>query len=205
MAGSYMKAVLVPWEQFQRLKSPGGNTASATSSHNVLLPPDVRLKLLRQERLNSKHKHQTESLLPGATSGKTYPTKADIDVIVDSIPEKWRPYARSILLKILDYPDQISWKENFELVLNNQTLANTNIVELMQLILKEKVITRVEDIPFGAKDFYNALLQIGIPKTWLRINLNPRRTKRKRAKRARWLAYDSDDDDDDTIVAGDDD
>lgn len=182
---SYVKAVLIPWEQFQRLTTDKEPTITGAETSS-LLPPDVQLKLMRQERLVNKHKHQPGAVISPAVS-TFYPTKKDVDPIVDSIPEKWRPYGRSILLKILEHPQQISWKNDYELVFNNQTQVNTNIVELLQFILKQKVVTSEEDIPQGAREFHDTLLQIGVPKSWLKVNLNQRRSQRKRTY---WRTFD---------------
>ena len=166
---SYIKAILIPFEQFERLKND-----SSPGESGALAPPDIQLHQLRQQRLNDQYKKQ-QLQREVSTSGVavTPPIKNnnsnEIDVIASSIPEKWRPYARSILVRMLAQPDLVSWRPNYEIVLNNQPISGSNIVELLQFLLKQKVVTRETDIPIASRDFYESLLQIVVPKSWIRV------------------------------------
>ena len=192
--GNYVKAILLPWLQFKKMKETEtlatGPSVPVETGDESLLPPDLRLKLYQQERYNSKYKEQ---LLPGLATkkpDKVYPTEADIPDIVSSVTEKWRPYARAVLQTILQNPQIISWRRNFEIELDREPIRDSNIVELIQFLLKQKTITRQGDVPKAAKPFYDTLLSIGVPKSWIRVTFpKTGKTPRGRRERSHWDAY----------------
>ena len=101
--------------------------------------------------------------------------------IVDSIPISHQPYVRSILKFLKDYPDQISWNDQHEIIIDGKTFPNSNIMKLFQFLMKTLVITSASDVPNGGKEFYDKLHEIGVPQQWVKITF-PRTSGRKSRK-----------------------
>ena len=189
---SFKESIIIPLDMFSKCKfSPEEEEDEAAKLLNTDIPSDIKMKLHSQKKKRIK-----------STNSDEKSRYEDVDFIVQILPEKSQPFARSILKKISDHKDEISWNENLELVLNGLPLADTNIIELFKLISKNAIITkRSEDVPKGAHQFVGKLLEIGVPRSWIMARLTrdlPSRRKRvTRGQRRR----NSDDDSDDTIVA----
>ena len=94
----------------------------------------------------------------------------DIDSILQNIMIKNRPFANSILTRILQHPDLIRWNEKFEVSINRNTVPDSNISDLLKYVSGEKIITSTGlDVPQVGREFYNILSEIDIPSSWLKI------------------------------------
>ena len=63
----------------------------------------------------------------------------DVDSILQDISTKNRPFANSILTKILQHPGLISWNEKFEVSINQKIVPDSNIIQLLKYALGEKI------------------------------------------------------------------
>ena len=100
----------------------------------------------------------------------------DIDSILQNITIKNRPFANSILTRILQHPNLIRWNEKLEVSINRNTVPDSNISDLLKYVLGEKIITFTGlDVPQGGHEFYNILSEIDIPSSWFKIRLRQAR------------------------------
>ncbi len=143
---------------YQKLSTDGNSTTVAKD-----LPSSVRVKLYQQHHLG-KVQPVTDSLINSAEKD-TLPEA----LIIDSVKTVDKPTVKSILDKIRESKNAVSWTKNFEIVLNGNVIPNTNIVKIMQYLMKSKVVTNEKDVPTATSEFYQALIdQVNIPKAWIK-------------------------------------
>ena len=196
---SFKEAVIIPLALFKRCNF-------ADSKEPVLegLPLDVKMKLLQHERLlNPKGKLPTplqikvvkaeEKEPEVSTSGGEFSPNSD--TITESVAQANRPFVQSILDIIQKNPDQIRWNENFEVIIDGKLYPNTNVVTIMQALMKHGVLTRDADLPEKLKVFHSKLLSLGVPKTWIKAKFQIVRATRKRRK-AKWEEEEDEEDED---------
>jgi hypothetical protein len=190
---SFKESIIIPLDMFSKCKfssEEGGEEDEAAKLLDADIPSDIKMKLHSQKKKHSKNTNSDEQ--------SRY---EDVDFIVQILPEKSQPFARSILQKISDHKGEISWNENLELVLDGRPLADTNIIELFKLISKNLIITRQsEDVPKGAHQFVDKLLEIGVPRSWITARF-PRELSQRKTRGQRRRRRSSDGDSDDTIAA----
>ena len=99
------------------------------------IPIDVRMKLLQQKRHLAAKKMSSPSriILP-------IKEKKDISHLVESVPLNKQPFAQSILQKILENENIISWDEQNHLLINNKTIPSTNIKTLLKFVTDSLII-----------------------------------------------------------------
>jgi len=194
---SFKESIIIPLDMFSKCKfssEEGGEEDEAAKLLDADIPSDIKMKLHSQKKKHSKNTNSDEQ--------SRY---EDVDFIVQILPEKSQPFARSILQKISDHKGEISWNENLELVLDGRPLADTNIIELFKLISKNLIITKQsEDVPKGAHQFVGKLLEIGVPRSWITARFTREPSRRRLVTRAQRRRKSDDDDSDDTIVAEED-
>jgi hypothetical protein len=174
-------------------KSPLGDPVEILKNPN--LSSDVKVALYHQAKKHQKTSAKNISVNQWTTSGYPHPTTVfqkpssmQLDHIINSLSEKERPFAVSILGIIHKYPDQVAWNNNGEIIIDGKTIPGTDIVKLFQYITKTLIITKQEDIPLSGEVFYKKLLEIGVPDSWVRIHLPKRASNRKKpaVKRITW-------------------
>ena len=147
---------------------------------NPNLPSDVKMKLYNQAKVLSRQKEEDK----GTFENVIETNHEDEDsYIIRLFPEKDQPFISSILDKIRDKKEQLSWNDNLEITIDNKLYRHSNIIELLKLIMKHLIITADMDIPIGAKDFVEKLSEIGVPKSWIRVTFRRQVPKRKAVTR----------------------
>ena len=95
----------------------------------------------------------------------------DVYSILQHISQRNTPNVSSILAKILHVGgDAISWNNRLEMTINRGHFPNSNIIDVLQYVLGEKIITGTADVSVGGQEFYMALIEMGVPLSWLRIS-----------------------------------
>jgi len=100
----------------------------------------------------------------------------DIEVFMSAVKEKHRPFVKAIGERIIKSPHIIDWNDNYELILKNKTIENTNMVDLFKFLTRTSYMPQND--PPGAEMFYYTLLDIlKVPKEWIKMTV-PRRSER---------------------------
>ena len=81
-----------------------------------------------------------------------------VDKVIGHVPIKSIKTARKLIQYLEDNPNQISWNENGEVMIEGRTLDNVYIVDL----INDAVSQRVKELK-GAQEFYRILHQIHVP------------------------------------------
>jgi hypothetical protein len=204
---SFKESIIIPLSLWERCKSssilPETTPSVAENKKNTLhvesspidilknpnLSADVKVAMYHRAKKRQKTTAGNISANQLATSGSQQIPRnvsekpnplLNTDHILNNLAEKERPFAGSILAIIRKYPDQLTWNNNGEIIIDGKTMPGTDIVKLFQYITKTLVITRQIDVPFGSEAFYKKLLDIGVPESWIRIRLPKRFSVRKK-------------------------
>ena len=154
---SYQESVIIPLELYRTLTNEKNVELKAD------LPSSVNVKLYQQEHLGKVHRVPDPLVKLGET--EALPDA----IIIDSVKTVDKPTVKSILDKIQQFKNIVSWNKNLEIILNGNVIPDTNIVKIMQYLMKSRVVTSERDIPRGASQFYEALIeQLEIPKSWIK-------------------------------------
>ena len=90
-------------------------------------------------------------------------TKIEEEVL-DSVPQSYKGRAQSLLKKLKSHPDQLSWNEKGELMTDGATVSGTNIVDLINDVLRP----RKNFSPTGYDEFVQGLAKINTPEDLVR-------------------------------------
>ena len=190
MTSDFRECVIIPLSMFEKFKEkpPLDSSHSLASSHtpsfnynrklpnksdkllfDSSLPSDLKMKLYQQQTKltppDTKYQ-KVELFKPPVDTSHQY--SADVDSIVQELGTKNTPVASSILSRILQKQDVLTWNEKLEVIIDKKLYPNSNILELMRYVLGEKVLTSAADIPIAGEQFYLALKSIGIPVSWMK-------------------------------------
>ena len=84
--------------------------------------------------------------------------------IIDSVPKTMQNRANLLIQKLKDHSDVISWNENGQLVLEGSIIPNSNIVDLVNDVMRKRKGFNPEHSNTLAK----ALAKINVPGDYLR-------------------------------------
>ena len=89
--------------------------------------------------------------------------------IIDSVTKTMQNCAKLLIQKLKDHSNVISWNDNGQLVLDGSTIPNSNIVDLLNDVMRK----RKGFNPEHSNTFAKALAKIKVPEDYVR---NPDRT-----------------------------
>ena len=84
--------------------------------------------------------------------------------IIDSVPKTMQNRAKLLIQKLKDHSDVISWNDNGQLVLEGSIVPNSNIVDLVNDVMRK----RKGFNPEHSNTFAKALAKINVPEDYLR-------------------------------------
>ncbi len=140
--------------------------------YDASIPSDVKMKLYTQQTKMRPHqpKHEKVEIVKAPESDLSVSgLQRDAESILQGISKKNVPFAESILTKILQNQSLIKWNEKLEVKIRQLHIPNSNIIDLLKYVLGERIITSTGDVPAGALEFYQVLMEIGVPSSWLKI------------------------------------
>lgn len=185
MSLTFQECVIVPLGLWDKCKF---SNAKESSTEHILkddtLPDDVKHKLYQQERkFEQKHTKPTQTI-PKPKPDSTQEVTPRNNSIVAQMNENVQPFARSILDKIKEQPEQISFNKDLEIVIDGDEVPNSNIVDILGFLLKSKIVTSKQDIPIASWETRKKLVEIGVPETWIKKKA-PREGLRRKSQRHR--------------------
>ena len=84
--------------------------------------------------------------------------------IIDSVPKTMQNRAKLLIQKLKDYSDIIRWNDNGQLVLEGSIVPNSNIVDLVNDVMRK----RKGFNPEHSNTFAKALTNINVPEDYVR-------------------------------------
>ena len=172
---NFKESIIIPLSMFQQCQFKNENDPETQILLDPALPSDLKLKLYDQQRQLKPDNNKLDNLV--SSDIEKYP---NIPTIIDSVPEKDQPMVTSILDKIIANPEHLFWNNNFEITLDGKFIPLSNIIDIMQLMMKNRVVTSDRDIPIATKQVVQKLLEIGTPRSWIKATFQTRKSHRKK-------------------------
>ena len=142
--------------------------------HDKTLPPDVKIKLYNQKKKLAKRPLPEPQLVQIKKEAEVEAPSENI--ILNQFPLRTRAVVNLILKYMKDSRGILSWMDNLEIVIEGETIQDSNIIQLLRFATNSLTITSAKNIPMGAEDFVDTLVDIGVPKAYIQL---PRRSPRK--------------------------
>ena len=200
---SYQESIIIPLDVFKKCNfsqqdleehsTPSDcagktKTVTTTTKSQILnddaLPPDVKIKLFNQKKRLDK---QPAKKPQEVTVKRELPAPpSNVDFILSHFSFKLKPTVYILLKYIQDSKGIISWNDNLELELDGKTVPESDLISLLRFVTGSLTITSAEDIPKGGEEFANALDNIGVPKTYIKL---PRRSARQPSSSKGWVKW----------------
>ena len=140
------------------------------------LPPDIKIKLYNQKKKLTKRPLPELQLVQIKKEAEAEAPSEDI--ILNQFPLRTRPVVNLILKYIKDSRGILSSTDNLEIVIEGETIQDSNIIQLLRFVTNSLTITSAKDIPVRAEDFVNTLVDIGVPKAYIQLpQKSPRKTE----------------------------
>lgn len=157
---SYKEAIIIPLALYKT-----ATFAKETAPSILQLPIDQKLKIMEAEKYyDSAVKVDKQTIETKEVSLM----KESIRNILDTLEVKEQPYARSILNKLLEPDSNIQWNPQYEIIIDKNTIPNTDIRKLLKHVLGYTINTAEADLPLAHEEFSEALLNL-VPAVWLKI------------------------------------
>ena len=109
------------------------------------------------------HKEQTMTSESDSTTPSQQLNATDKQII-DSVPKTMQNRAKLLIQKLKDHSDIISWNDNGQLVLEGSIIRNSNIVDLVNAVMRK----RKGFNPEHSHTFAKVLAKINVPEDYLR-------------------------------------
>ena len=106
---------------------------------------------------------QTKQTITSESDTSEQPSATD-KRIIDSVPKTMQNRAKLLIWKLKDHSDVISWNDNGQLVLEGSIISNTNIVDLVNDVMRK----RKGFNPEHSNTFAKALAKINVPEDYVR-------------------------------------
>jgi hypothetical protein len=188
---SFERSVIIPHKLYKKCKLPSTDKEAIDILTDNTLPSDEKLKL-----------YDHEVIKKSSSSKSTIPTTPTVVVprwshILHNIPDKDKPVVKSLLDIVEANPSVLDYTPNLELIIDGRPLAGSNIVNILLYLTRNVPVTSSTDIPIGSAEFYDRLIQLGMPSVWVkqRPSKRPRASTRLTGKRKKikllgdWESY----------------
>ncbi len=176
---SFAQSVIIPLSVFEKCNF--GKEGDDILFDDTL--PSSKKMMLYQQKLMRKRKKEVVKKLTDIPPDTT-PFSEDI---ITYTPSRHRPVVENIIKIIKQHPKDIKWNDNYEVILNDKLLPNTNIQDILQYLLNTKVVTSTKDVPIAAERIKEELKDIGVPSTWFQRK-SPRKSQSGRGK-VKWAKW----------------
>jgi hypothetical protein len=182
---SFAESIIIPLSLYEKCKfavekKPTNKTEEILE--DPLLPNDIKMKLLSQEK--GSRKTTTTTLPPPSPPKSDEKEKGESLIerhIISTTEKRNHPFVKSILEIISRHREEIRWDDQFELNIDGQIYANSNIIDIFRFLMKKKSTTPA---PIGAWELKDKLISaLGIPSSW--IPATQERISKKDSTRAR--------------------
>ncbi len=168
---TFEKSVIIPFDLYQRCRLDKADRSLEILTDETL-PSDRKLKLYNQATL-------MKNTTPPTTTVDSSSSLVG-DHILHNIPDKDKPNVRAILDIFKSNPSELSWTDNLELMLDEKTVPDSNLINVLLYFTKNLPVTRRGDVPNGAEELYEKLIGLDMPPSWVKVK--PIASRRSRTR-----------------------
>lgn len=127
---------------------------------------DLDSKLKKEENVDNDSvanssllEHEVAATPPPDRSNQYYPVEFTPSHIIEGVPKSYKVKTQTLMENIINHKNKIWWKVGGEIVINNRTIPNTNIVDLVNDVIRPLKRTK----PKGWEEFALVLKDIRVP------------------------------------------
>ena len=84
-------------------------------------------------------------------------------LIMESIPQNMKKHTKNLLALLKNHPQSVAWNDKGEAILKGQTIANSHIVDLMNML-----VANTEKNMAGKDVFLSTLDELNVPKNFIK-------------------------------------
>ena len=59
--------------------------------------------------------------------------------------------------------------DDLEIVIEGERIQDSNLIQFLRFVTKSLTVTSAKDIPMGAEDFVDILVDISVPKAYIQL------------------------------------
>ena len=126
----------------------------------VLIPEE---RLLRYEERDKQKTENGDGIMYGGGE-ETREDSLSVEMIVRGIPKTMKTRAEALLAHLKERGDVITWDDMGQVLLDGVLIPKSNISDL----ISDSMRSRKHFNPVGAREFYNVLNKINVPKDLVR-------------------------------------
>ena len=191
---TFQESIIIPLSLFKKCQIEETIRANIGTSEQILQNPTLhsaeKIKLYNQAKL-LEQKNRADAVISPEVSRRV--SENETDTFLHGIPEKYKPYGKSIVEFIRKHPNEVGWDELHRIRVKGFVIPDSNLGESLKHFMKNTVVTKDSDIPPGTQMLQETLFDLGIPKSWFPVKY-PTRTGRKRPrmdmdKTIKWDSY----------------
>ncbi len=207
---SFKESIIIPYPMFKKCDFSSGQNKNSDYASKIINETDDELdnKIEKQKEFINKRMFGYKPYTVYSTEMRDITEQKQkqqllIDEVVHSIKVSERANIRNILNKLIS--NNITWNNFGELIIKNDVIHSSNIIDIMKYFSGTVKITESKNIPVGAIRLFQIMQNMNIPLTWLKTNPNKTynkeleikdRVKGKISKDMNQTSGDSYDDDD---------
>ena len=194
---SYKESILIPLREYRALEDNQIKKSKKVSIN--YLNSDQKVKLIEQKLLKKKgttdykptikpdvkeaNTDESKNIVPSLSNPFPQLHSEDDELALEetsklprerlyaSIPIAFHPFITSIV----DYLDKnkeiISWDNDYNLKLKGKNIEDGNAHNIFKQLMKHSVFRKSDQFPKSTEEFYKTLTEIGIPKSWIPMQL----------------------------------
>lgn len=175
---SFQESVIIPLSLFKECKLNEISLEKPYILDNPALDSEAKMKMFSQQKILSRSK-----IAPRLKPAEDKPN----DEFTSSIPDKYKPYANSILDFMRKHPDEVGWDESNRVRIQSNTIPFSNLRDILHHFMKTTVVTKDSDVPPGTYQLFTKLHDLGMPKSWVPARFYTRKSGRE--KPVSWVSY----------------
>ena len=175
---TFQESIIIPLSLFKKCQIEETIRANIGTSEQILHNPTLhfaeKIKLYNQAKL-LEQKNRADAVISPEVSRRV--SENETDTFLHGIPEKYKPYGKSIVEFIRKHPNEVGWDELQRIRVKGFVIPDSNLGESLKHFMKNTVVTKDSDIPPGTQILQETLFDLGIPKSWFPVKY-PTRTGR---------------------------
>ena len=189
---SFREAILMPMSLFKKcrieeqLNIENKNSTPSDILDDQRLYPSDKIKLYNQERIMKQNTDKQDSATNQYTTMPLEETE-----LLRNITEKNKPYAKSILDFMRQFPDELGWDRYGRIRIGSHIIPNSDLSLTLQYFTNNAIITNSTHIPPGSLELETKLIDVGVPKSWIIVKRPISRNTRAKKQKAShdWSLY----------------
>ena len=122
------------------------DTKATMYAHQLQRVNQLKNQVFRPEPSSVQMITHTGQTMTSESDTSQQLSATDKQIIIDSVPKTMQNYAKLLIQKLKDHSDVISRNDNGQLVLDGSTIPNSNIVDLVNDVMRKRKKVLIQNI-----------------------------------------------------------